>query len=153
MKKETPLYATLLYHVLYKLDISIAEYFYLDMVHKLSYQRWCTKSLANCASDMNISRIGLIKLRNRLLERGLLQKNTKGHLKVTPKFTDIAVNKVYQPPHAVVNKVTQSVNKVYPAGKQSIPKNYNRITKNNTNLKTLLKGQKPQLYEKLYGKT
>ncbi len=94
-QNERPLYANLQYDVLHKLEVSINEYFYLDMVHKLSYQRWCTKSLENCASDMNISKRGLIKLRDRLVERGLIQKNLRGGLKVTDKYTGVAVNKVH----------------------------------------------------------
>ena len=127
-QNETPLYATLMYDVLKKLDLSIAEYFYLDMIHKLSYQRWCIKSLDNCAKDMNISKRGLIKMRDRLINKDLIQKNFRGHLKVTAKYTDIAVNKVHQTPYAVVNKVPKSVNKVHPSGEQSATKNNNRST-------------------------
>lgn len=126
---EVPRYATLLYHVLHDLDISINEYFYLDMVQKLSYQRWCTKSLENCAQDMRISKRGLIKLRDRLIERGLLQKNIKGHLKVTAKYIDVAVNKVPQGQHGPVNSVTKSVNKVHRGGELSATKNNNRLTR------------------------
>lgn len=127
-QNERPLFATLMYEVLEKLDISIAEYFYLDMIHKLSYQRWCIKSLDHCAHDMRISKRGLIKLRDRLIERDLIQKNLRGHLKVTDKYTGVAVNKVHQTPYAVVNKVPKSVNKVHPIGEQSATKSYNRIT-------------------------
>lgn len=129
-QNETPLYATLLYDVLKKLDVSIAEYFYLDMVHKLSYDKWCYKSLDNCANDINISKRGLIKMRDRLITRGLLKKNIRGHLKVTEQYTDIAVNKVHQTPNMLVNKVPKSVNKVHRSGEQSATKNNNRITKN-----------------------
>lgn len=126
---ESPRYATLLYKVLDQLDISIAEYFYLDMIHKLSYQRWCIKSLERCAEDMHISKRGLIKLRDRLLERELLEKNDKGYLRVTTKYTEAAVNKVHQTENETVNKVPKSVNLVHPIGEQSSPKNNNRITK------------------------
>lgn len=127
-ENETPLYATLMYEVLKKLGVSIAEYFYLDMIHKLSYQRWCIKSLDNCAKDMNISKRGLIKMRDRLIKEGLIEKNTKGHLRVTPKYTVVAVNKVHHTPNMVVNKVPKSVNKVHRSGEQSATKNNNRIT-------------------------
>lgn len=128
---ESPLYATLMYDVLKKLDLSIAEYFYLDMVHKLSYQRWCIKSLDNCAADMNISKRGLIKLRDRLIDQGLIEKNAKGHLRVTDKYIGVAVNKVHQAPYVAVNKVPKSVNKVHSGGEQSATKNNNRITIDN----------------------
>ena len=108
MMADTPLYATLLYDVRKELDISISEYFYLDMVHKLSYDRWCSKSLENCASDMGITKRGLIKLRDRLLASGLLKKNAKGHLKVTQKYTGVAVNKVPKPVNFVHHRGEQS---------------------------------------------
>lgn len=132
-QNETPLYATLLYHVIKELDVSIAEYFYLDMVHKLSYDKWCYKSLDNCANDMNISKRGLIKMRDRLIDRGLLKKNLRGHLKVTEKYTEVAVNKVHQTPNMAVNKVPKSVNKVHRSGEQSATKNNNRIKENKEN--------------------
>jgi hypothetical protein len=74
---QTPLYAALL-------DVSVAECFFLDMVHKLSYDRWCSKSIDHCAEDIGLSRSGMIKMRRRLLVRSLLKKNMRGHLKVTP---------------------------------------------------------------------
>jgi len=151
-QNETPLYATLLYDVRKKLDISVAEYFYLDMVHKLSYNRWCIKSLEHCAEDIGVSKFGLLKLRNRLIERGLIEKNLRGHLKVTTKYTDIAVNKVDRPPYAAVNKVAKSANKVQPIGQQSLPKNNNRLTKEiGVGLKERLQKQNPSLFGKLYG--
>jgi len=116
---ETPKYATLMYDVLDVLEVSISEYFYLDMVQKLSYNRWCIKSIENCANDMRISKRGLIKMRERLIEKGLLQKNIKGYTKVTKNYMDIAVN-----------KVPKSVNKVHSTGELSAYKNNNRITKN-----------------------
>ncbi len=136
MSKQTPIYATLLYEVLKELEVSISEYFYLDMVHKLSYQRWCIKSLDNCAEDMRISKRGLIKLRDRLITRGLLEKNAQGHLRVTAQYTEVAVNKVHhsstQPVNLVpksVNLVPKSVNLVHRIGELSSPKNNNRVTK------------------------
>jgi hypothetical protein len=62
------LYAHLFYDVREKLDVSIAEYYYLDMVRQLSDGRWCTKSLKNCAKDMGIGKRGLLKMRDRLIE-------------------------------------------------------------------------------------
>lgn len=124
-KNQTPLYATLLYEVREKLDISWLEYIYLDMVYHLSQDGWCYKSLDNSAQDMGISRVGLIKMRKRLIERNLLRKNIRGHVKPT-----VTVNKVYRKEDQGVNKVYSSVNKVYSSGKLSLPKNNNRVTVN-----------------------
>lgn len=138
MKKqnETPRYATLLYSVRKELDISLNEYFYLDMVYHLSYKGWCYKSLANCADDMGITKQGLILIRKKLIDRGLLKTNLRGHSKVTSKYTSVAVNKVYQHNEMAVKKVYGAVKKVYPSGKQSYNKNNNRVTKDNRGLKS-----------------
>lgn len=132
-RAEVPRYATVLYEVRKKLDVSFSEYIYLDMVHKLSYQRWCTKSLQNCADDLGISRRAIINMKNRLLERGLLEKNLRGHLRVTDKYTGVAVHKLHQTPHMVVNKVPKMVKKLHSTGEEtSLIENNNRITKNNS---------------------
>lgn len=125
-QNETPLYATLLYSVRKRLGISIAEYFYLDMVYHLSKNEkgWCYKSLDAIGEDMGISRIGVVKLRNRLIERKLIKKNIKGYVKTTEIY-----NKVIRGGDTTYNFVTKPYNKVYPSVKQSIPKNNNRITK------------------------
>lgn len=132
-KEQSPLYATLFYDAREKLNISIAEYFYLDMIHKLSYNRWCIKSLENCAYDMGISKRGLMKMRDRLIDRGYLQKNDSGGLKVTQTYIEVAVNKVHPVDNfraGAVNKVPNAVNLVHSIGELSSPKNNNRIKEN-----------------------
>jgi len=119
MSGETPRYATLLYEVRRVLDVSFTEYVYLDMVHKLSYDRWCNKSLENCADDLGITKRGMLKMKNRLIERGLLKKNDDGYLKVTDKYIK-----------AAVNSVPKAGNLVPKTGELSSPKNNNRNTEN-----------------------
>lgn len=138
MKDEVPLYATLLYDVRKALDISWSEYVYLDMVQKLTInQRWCSKSLENTAIDLGITKMGVLKLRKRMVAKGLIELNEKGHPKVTKKYINVAVNKVDYKPQKSVNKVYESVNKVYSNGKLSLSKNNNRVTKNNYDEETL----------------
>lgn len=133
-RSETPLYATVHYDVRRELGITWNEYIYLDMVQKLHISRpWCIKSIQNCADDMGLSKRGLIKMRDNLIVKGLLKKNIKGHLRVTDKYVDYAVNKVHHGDKKSVNKVPKSVNKVHSIGEQSATKNNNRITKNNNN--------------------
>lgn len=135
MKQQTvvPKFAHLQYQVLYDLDISIAEYFLLDMIYQLSRVGWCNKKLENIAYDMNITKRGVIVMRNRLIERGLLIKGRANRLKTSEK-----VNKVY----FIDDKATQKselyskkVNKVHPKSEQSVSKtsveNNKRLTKNN----------------------
>jgi hypothetical protein len=130
MKEQTgrPRYATLLYDVRQKLNVNWAEYVYLDMVHKLSYHGWCFKSLESCAVDLGMTKRGVSKMKERLIGRGLLKRNIKGHLKVTELYTGVAVNSVHQAPHMAVNSVPKSVNSVPQIGELSSTKNNNRIT-------------------------
>lgn len=133
---ETPLYATLFYEARSALQITWNEYMYLDMVQKLHiHQKWCTKSLENCAGDLGLTKRGVSKMKERLLSKGLLEKNIKGHLRVTKKYTEVAVNKVHQQHVQPVNSVPKSVNFVPSAGELSSTKNNNRITLDNRNLK------------------
>ena len=84
-------YAHLEYRVLHELDISINEYWYLDMVYQLSRDGWCYKSLQSVADDMKLSKQGVVKMRDRLIQRGFIKKNIKGHVK-----TEVAYNSVYR---------------------------------------------------------
>src|SRR5690348_10952999 len=90
MDNTRPRFAVLQYEVLQTLDISIAEYFYLDMVYYLSRDKWCYKSLDAIAADMKMSKIGVARLRDRLIHRGLIVKDAKGRVR-----TSVTYNKVY----------------------------------------------------------
>lgn len=149
MKNETPKFAHLQYAVLHELDISIAEYWYLDMVYQLSRQGWCNKRMGNIAEDMRITRDGVRRLRDRLIERGLIIKGVANRVRTSEK-----VDKVY-----FYDKVErksrlsfEKADKVYPKSRKSTPKNNKRITKNSNlgDLKELLQAKNPALYHKLY---
>lgn len=108
MKKqnETPLYATVFYHIRRQLDITWNEYIYLDMIYHLSKDGWCYKSLDNIATDMGMVKSGVVKMRDRLLEKGLLKKNLKGHVKTSVMYHSV-VRVPSQPYHSVTNRTTQ----------------------------------------------
>lgn len=129
MKDSIPKYATLLYDVRKTLDISIAEYFYLDMVWHLSHSGWCYKSLESVAEDMGISKNGVIKMRDRLIKRGLLKKSVKGYVKTTEMYHKVVQHEKND------EKLYHKVDKMYHKVVRSVPlsstKNNNRITKNN----------------------
>lgn len=130
-ERETPLYATLQYAARRDLGINWNEYIYLDMVQKLHiHQSWCTKSLESCAYDIGITKRGVSKMKERLISIGLLERNVAGHLRVTRKYTEVAVNSVQPPLTKSVNSVPKSVNSVPSIGELSSTKNNNRITKN-----------------------
>ena len=124
---ETPKYAMLDYAVRKELDISIAEYWYIDMVHHLSYNRWCIKSLENIAEDMGIGKMGVYKMRDRLIERGLIKKNLRGHTKTTDTYNKVILNREEQ--KKTYNKVGRTYNKVIPTVSLSYTKNYKEGTK------------------------
>lgn len=131
----TPKYAHLEYRVLHELDISIAEYFLLDMIYRISGNgsRFAQKKLENIAYDMNISKRGVIIMRNRLLEKKLLIKGTGNRLRTSEK-----VHKVYffdEAGNKKVHKVPKKVHKVHENSAQSVSKtsveNNPRLTENN----------------------
>ena len=108
MKQQTdsPKYATLLYGVLHELEITIPEYFYLDMVYHLSRNGWCYKSLSSVAKDMRMHRNGVQKMKNRLIEMGLLKKSIKGYVKTTDMYHSV-LRQPQQSSHSVTNRNTQ----------------------------------------------
>lgn len=131
MSEVSPRYATVLYDVRRQLDISFISYVYLDMVHKLSYQRWCSKSLLHCADDLGISRRHMIRIKNDLLDKKLIEKNSHGYVRVTTKYTGVAVTKSHQQAVQVVTKSPKVVTKSHLASdNMSLIENNNRITEN-----------------------
>lgn len=125
-------YAHLEYRVLHELKISIAEYWYLDMVYQLSdhSKGWCYKSLENIAIDMRITKNGVIKMRDRLIDRGFIKKNTKGYTK-----TSVTYNLVYRLDQNTYHSVTQRTTEYTAAVPLSGTKNNNEINKDYRNEK------------------
>jgi DNA-binding MarR family transcriptional regulator len=143
---ETPRFAHLQYSVLKQFNMSPAEYWYLDMVYYLSRDGWCYKSLENIANDMNMTKNGVVKLRDRLIEKGLVIKNRKGQVK-----SSVMYNKVYLTDSQPYNLVTNCTTKYNGAVQQSSTKNNNRITiEKGVGLKEKLQAANPTLYKKLY---
>lgn len=132
MKKErTSRFAHLQYDVLHDLEISIPEYWYLDMVFQLSRFGWCNKKLENIASDMRMSRRGVIGIRDRLIEKGLVVKGIGNKVRTSEK-----VQKVYFLEQEYKKSAVSSskVQKVHSKSAESVSKtpveNNKRITKN-----------------------
>ena len=123
-----PRYATLFYDIRADLDISWIEYIYLDMVWHLSHNGWCYKSLDSVGEDLGIDRSNVYRMRNRLIKKGLMVKNAKGHVKTSVTYAKRI--QVQKPTYAKRNnpyaKRDYSVVKTH-------TKNNNRITKENTN--------------------
>jgi hypothetical protein len=127
MKQQTSnKYAHLEYEVLHKLEISIPEYWYLDMVYQLSRDGWCWKSLESIAIDMRMTKNGVMKMRDRLIDRGLLVKGFRGKVKTSAMY-----NSVYRVDEKTYNSVQKRPTEYTSNVQLSIPKNNNRLTKNN----------------------
>jgi len=79
------------YAVLKEFDVTPNELAYIDMVYYLSRSGsdWCFKSLQATADDLNLGKSTIKSMRDRLIEKNLLLKNIKGHVKTT-EFVHIA---------------------------------------------------------------
>jgi hypothetical protein len=127
-KPLVPKYAHLEYQVLHELEVSIPEYFLLDMVYRLSRNGWCNKKLDSIAFDMRMTRRGVIVMRDRLIARRLLKKGIGNRLATTEK-----VNSVYFLDEDELAKSALSskkVHSVHPKSALSFPKNNKRVTEN-----------------------
>lgn len=120
---DTPKYATLLYEVRKHLDITWIEYVYLDMIYHLSHDGWCYKSLENCGQDLGLDRSNVYRMRKRLIEKGLLKKNIKGHVKTTVTYA-----KCIQQVNPRMQNATQPYAKRDYSVVKTQPKNNNRNT-------------------------
>lgn len=137
-KGEQELYARLKYSALKDLDISISEYFFVDMVCQLCKKYgWCNKSIDNIANDMNMSRRGVISIRDRMIKKGLVIKGKANRLRVSEK-----VQKVHFFENEKVHNLHQEVQKVHPKSAKSASKTpvekYKRNTKNSNDEKNEL---------------
>jgi len=121
---ETPLYATLFYDIRRQLGLSWNEYIYLDMVYHLSKDGWCYKSLDNVADDLGMVKSGVQKMRNRLIEKGLLKKNIKGHVKTT-----VTYHSVLRLPNQRTTQETKRTTQYYSTVPLSTTKNNNKNNK------------------------
>jgi|GEM_PF-4391882 len=135
MKQQTVnKFAHLQYEVLHNLEITIPEYWYLDMVYQLSRNGYCYKSLENIANDMRMTVSGVVKMRNRLTEKGLII--TKRGNKVS---TSVNYNSVLLVDKKTYNSVHQSYNSVPLGIALSATKNNKEVNKDNRELKSSAK--------------
>lgn len=135
---ETPKFAHLQYAVLKEFKMSPAEYWYLDMIYYLSRDGWCYKSLVHIAEDMNMTKTGVVKLRDRLIDKGLVIKNRKGYVKSSGMY-----NKVYLNEKPAYNLVTKRTTKYNNAVQLSGTKNNNE-----NNIDNRVKENRGEGYEK-----
>lgn len=113
--------------------LSLNEYVLCDMIYHLSNNKnnkitgWCHSKRESLAEDMGLSKQTVIKLIQKLIDLDFIYRDydTK-YLQTTQKWDAVytgeysnSVNKVYQKQG---KESLPSVNKVYPLGKESLPK-------------------------------
>lgn len=128
MAKQTdvPKFATLLYEVRRELDITWLEYVYLDMVFYLSHDGWCYKSLENVAVDLGVDKSSVFRMRKRLISKGLLKKNVRGHVKTTVEYA----KRLRTKPERMQNAYEPYAKRLRTVG-ETPTKNNNRTTEDN----------------------
>lgn len=89
-------YTTIIHSALLDLDVTPAEYVFLDIVYHLSqsdeYGRWCIIGAPRIGHHLKLSRSGAYKMQKRLIEMGLLKVHPEtGHMRTTEKFYHAAV--------------------------------------------------------------
>lgn len=103
-------FTTILHDKREELDISMLEYVVLDTIEKLSRPKFRAHR-KTLAEFIGMSRSGLIKAINRLVEKGLLIRVNDKELAVTQKWIDETI-KCQQSEQQVSTKCTPSVDKV-----------------------------------------
>jgi len=130
-------YCVVLWEVRRDLDVSVMEYALLDTVYYLSRKKgFCYASREYLAEHMGITRMGLHKLVERMVERGFLSKTPSGKLVVTEKWEQIySCEDSKQSLQYSKQSLHSDVNKVDKKGKQSLH-NTNSISKDDTKRET-----------------
>jgi hypothetical protein len=83
--------------------------------------------LESIAIDMRMTKNGVMKMRDRLIDRGLLVKGFRGKVKTSAMY-----NSVYRVDEKTYNSVQKRPTEYTSNVQLSIPKNNNRLTKNNS---------------------
>jgi hypothetical protein len=153
-QNQVPKFAHLNYQVLHDLEISINEYFLMDMIFHLSGngRYWCNKKLENIAFDMRMSKRGATGVRDRLIEKKLLLKGIGNKLRTSEK-----VHKVYFLDESELQKSALSakkMQKVHPKSAESVAKtpveNNRRLTLEKKDV--ISEGSEPQTHGSGYAK-
>ena len=111
-------FTTILHDKREELDISMLEYVILDTVEKLSKPKFRAHR-KTLAQFVGMSRGGLIKAINRLVDKGLLVRVNGKEIAVTQKWIDETISSINKV-NTGVNKVNTGVNKVDSKCQQSV---------------------------------
>jgi len=137
-------YTTIFHEEQKNLDISTNEYIVASMVYRLSAYNgsnipgWCYASKQWFADALNISRIAVHKIINRLIEKGLIEKDENtSYLRSTTLWYDTVekLNKdSKQSLHTVKKVYTDSKQSLHDDSKQSLHYNNNIDSNKETNI-------------------
>lgn len=87
-----PRYCTVLYDLMQRLQVSIVEYVYLDMVFQLSRRGYCFKSLQSIADDLGMSKAGMHDVKRRMLAAGWIEENRQKHVRTTADYDKLQLD-------------------------------------------------------------
>lgn len=80
---------TIIHEIRSHLGVSNNDYVFLDVIYKLQcnpnneHIGWCSLSQNEKAAEFSVSRQAIIDMEKRLIEKGLLEKNDKAHIRTT----------------------------------------------------------------------
>jgi hypothetical protein len=92
MKSNKNISFTIVHHAArIKLGLSLNDYCVADTIYHLSHNSandlgWCYKSKENMGRDLGLSKQTLHKIINKLIEKGLVEKNEAGQLRTTANW-------------------------------------------------------------------
>lgn len=123
---KKPRYTFIQHGIRERYKISANEYIIMDSVYKLSrHTGRCESSREYLAKFLGITKQGVIKLIDRLEEKGILEKDEEGKLKVSIQWEDETVFNGKQS----LPKAKKSGKQSLQNGKQSLPNNKYIISK------------------------
>ena len=94
--RDTPRYTTILHDERTKLGLSLTAYCVIDSIHNLSHRSsypYCTLPKEAIADFLDLGRATVFRAIQKGLENELLEKNDRGDLRTTEKWTQAVVVK------------------------------------------------------------
>ena len=120
-------YTTILHKERKILQLSVIEYTIADMIYHLSSNPkaptpgWCTKCRDNMAEDIGFSKRGLQGAISRLIQKNIIERNEKGHVRTTSFWYEIVIEKKGG------EQTSWGVNKLHGGGEQTSPLGVNKL--------------------------
>ena len=88
-----PRYTVVFHDIRERLDLNISTYVIFDSIHKLSHSNeqyvYCTMSKKNLGKFLGLTERTVFRAINKGLALGVLEKNDRGDLRTTTKWTEL----------------------------------------------------------------